>query len=50
MPKSTRMQRRECRDRSEPWLSWPLTVRYLLVQFAQALPNLALVWLACMHH
>jgi hypothetical protein len=50
MSKSTVVQRREYKDRPKPWQSWPLTVRYLLVQLAQTLPNLVLIWLACVHH
>jgi hypothetical protein len=50
MAKSTGVQRKETRDGSDPWQSWPSTVRYLLVQVAHAVPNLVLVWLAFVHH
>ena len=50
MSKSTGVQRKERKGKSEPWQSWPSTVRYLLVQVAQAVPNLILVWLAFAHH
>jgi hypothetical protein len=50
MSKSTGMQCREHKGRPKPWQSWPLTMRYLLVELAQAVPNLVLVWLAIVHH
>ncbi len=49
MPKSTEMPCNEHKNTSEPWQSWPLTVRYLVVRFAQAVPNAVLVWLAYAH-
>jgi len=49
MGKSTRVQRRDIKEEPEPWQSWASTVRYLLVQLAQAAPSLALVLLAIVH-
>ena len=46
MSKSTRVQLRDLKDRPEPWRSWPLTARYVLVQLTPAVSNLVLVWLA----
>ena len=46
MSKSSRMQRKANNVRPVPWQSWPLVERFFLVQVAQALPNLVLVWLA----
>jgi hypothetical protein len=50
MSKPTGVQRKEDRGRSEQWQSWASTVRYLVVQVAQAVPNLVLIWLALAHH
>jgi hypothetical protein len=50
MYKSSRVQRRELTDSPEPWRSWPLTARYLLVQVAGVLPNLVLIWVTVVHH
>ena len=36
MTKSTGMHRKDDNDRSEPWRSWPSTVRYMVVKLAQA--------------
>jgi hypothetical protein len=49
MTKSTGMHRKDDNDRSEPWRSWPSTVRYMVVKLAQAAPNGVLVWLAYVH-
>ena len=46
MSKSTRVQRGEHKDSSAPWQSWSLTARWVLVKVSQAVPTLALVWLA----
>jgi hypothetical protein len=50
MSKHTGMLRKEHKGRPEPWQSWPYTARYLLVQFAQAVPDLLLLWLAVVRH
>jgi hypothetical protein len=49
MPKSTEMRCSEHNNASEPWQSWPLTARYLLVRLAQAVPSAVLLWLAYAH-
>jgi len=34
----------------EPWQSWAMTVRYVIVQLAQAIPPVLLLWLAYILH
>jgi hypothetical protein len=50
MPNNTGTDPEEHSDGSEPWRSWPTTVRYLVVRLAQATPSGVLVWLAYLHH
>jgi hypothetical protein len=50
MPKFTVAQCEERRDRMQPWQTWPWTVRYLVVQIAQAIPGGALICLAYILH
>ena len=35
---------KEDKDGSEPWRSWPSTLRYVIMQLPVAFPNLVLVW------
>jgi hypothetical protein len=49
MPKSTDVRRTEQGNTSQPWWSWQLTARYLIVQLAQSVPSGMLVWLAYAH-
>ena len=50
MPKSTEVGHDGHGSLSQPWQTWPMTMRYLLIRFAQAGPNAILVWLAYAQH
>jgi len=46
MSKSNEIQSGEHGSTPEPWQSWGLTTRYLVVRFGQVVLNALLVWLA----
>lgn len=50
MVKSTKLQARQAETTPEPWQSWGMTVRYLVIRLGVAVPSVVLVWLAAACH
>jgi hypothetical protein len=50
MSQPTRVRRTSKADVTDPWQSWSSTSRYVIIQLAQALPTLAVIWQAFARH
>jgi len=47
---STEVEQRAGASAPEPWQAWATTVRYVIVQLAQVIPPVLLLWLTWILH